>query len=63
MADTLVTAVEGPRGKAEIYEIAKPEPSGGQRFVYTIRFNSTETECLSLGEAYITAGELAGVKT
>lgn len=63
MADTLVTTVEGPKGKAEIFEIAQPEPSGGQRFVYRVRFNSQEQECKALGEAYITAGELAGVKT
>lgn len=63
MAETLVTTVEGPQGKADIYEVAKPEPSGGQRFAYTVRFKSQETEYKSLGEAYITAGELAGVKT
>ena len=63
MADQLVTTVEGPKGKAEIYEVSKPEPSGGQRFSYIVKFGSESEEIPSLGEAYITAGEKAGVKT
>ncbi len=64
MADeTLVTAVEGPHGKAEIYEIPQQFAGGGQRFEYEVRFNNAKEMYKSLGEAYITAGEKAGVKT
>lgn len=59
----LVTAVEGPKGKAEIFEIPKAMESGGQQFEYDVRFNGQSQVCKSLGEAYITAGELAGVHT
>ncbi len=29
---TLLTAVEGPKGKADIYEVSRPEPSGVSGF-------------------------------
>ncbi len=63
MAEELVTHVEGPNGKAEIYEIPQQYAGGGQRYEYEIRFGGQTQTLKSLGEAYITAGELAGVKT
>ncbi len=63
MADELVTTIDGPKGKAEIYEVSTAEASGGQRFSYVVKFGGEKIEIPSLGEAYITAGEMAGVKT
>ena len=63
MADELVTTIDGPNGKAEIYEVSTSEASGGQRFSYIVKFGAEKIEIPSLGEAYITAGEKAGVKT
>lgn len=60
---TLLTTIEGPKGKAEIFEIVQPVESGGQRFEYEVRYNAESQVCKALGEAYIVAGELAGVKT
>lgn len=61
--DTLVTAIEGPNGKAEIFEVPQQFAGGGQRFEYEVRFQGQKEVYKSLGEAYITAGEKAGVKT
>lgn len=63
METSLVTTVEGPKGKAEIYEIVQPVESGGQRFEYEVRYNGETQTCKALGEAYIVAGELAGTPT
>ena len=61
---TLLTTIEGPNGKSEIFEIVQPVESGGQRFEYEVRYNDAQAQvCKALGEAYIIAGELAGVKT
>lgn len=60
---TLLTTIEGPKGKAEIFEVVQPVESGGQRFEYEVRYNKETQVCKALGEAYIVAGELAGVKT
>ncbi|MSQ09858.1 MAG: hypothetical protein EXR52_02470 [Dehalococcoidia bacterium] len=61
--DTMVTAVDGPNGKAEIFEVPQLFAGGGQRFEYEVRFKGVKETYKSLGEAYITAGEKAGVKT
>ena len=63
MAESLVTTVEGPKGKADIFEIPKPMPSGGQQFEYEVRFQGQIQACKALGEAYIIAGELSGTPT
>jgi hypothetical protein len=63
METSLVTTVEGPKGKAEIYEVVQPVESGGQRFEYEVRYNGETQTCKALGEAYIVAGELAGTPT
>ena len=33
---TLVTAVEGPNGTAEVHEVPENLPGGGQRFGYSV---------------------------
>ena len=63
MSEELVSSVEGPKGKADIYEIAKQVSGGGQQVEYEIRFQGTVQVCKALGEAYITAGELSGTPT
>lgn len=60
MAGELVSSVEGPRGKAEIYEHVLMVAGGGQRFEYEVQCQGTSQRFLSLGEAYVTAKELAG---
>ncbi|HEY4685567.1 MAG TPA: hypothetical protein VII57_05920 [Dehalococcoidia bacterium] len=54
-----VAVVEGPNGKAEIFEIMVDNRS----IEYQVRFKGRTERYKALGEAYITAGELAGVKT
>jgi len=58
-SETPVTIVEGPKGKAEIYELWSP----GKAMEYQIRFNGQTETYKSLGEAYIEAGAKAGTKT
>ena len=58
-SETPVTVVEGPNGKAEIYELWSP----GKAMEYQVKFGSTSETYKSLGEAYITAGEKTGTKT
>ena len=57
--ETSLAVVEGPRGKAEIFEVAE----ANQAPVYQVRINGQKHEYKSLGEAYIEAGEKSGTKT
>jgi hypothetical protein len=54
-----VAVVEGPNGTAEIFEVMLDNRSTE----YQVRFKGKTESYKSLGEAYITAGEKAGVKT
>jgi len=54
-----VNVIEGPNGKAEIFEIW----SNGRLTEYRVRFNGVVEIFPNIGEAYIAAGEKAGVKT
>jgi hypothetical protein len=56
---TAVTVVEGPNGKAEIFELWSP----GKAMEYEVHFNGQVLTYKSLGEAYIEAGEKTGTKT
>jgi hypothetical protein len=56
---TAVTVVEGPKGKAEIFELWSP----GKAMEYEVHFNGQVQTYKSLGEAYIEAGEKTGTKT
>jgi hypothetical protein len=57
--ETPVTVVEGPKGKAEVYEIWPP----GTSVKYEVRFGKELSTYDSLGEAYIEAGVKAGKAT
>lgn len=56
---TSLAVVDGPKGKAEIVEVYET----GKPPIYQVQFNGQKQEFKSLGEAYIEAGERAGVKT
>ena len=60
---TLVTAVEGPNGTAEVREVPEVLPGGGQRFQYSVTHKGKTETYKSMGEAYIVAGEKAGTPT
>lgn len=61
--DTLVATVEGPLGKAEVYEITRTTTGGALEIEYEVRTGSGVQKFAALGAAYITAGELTGSKT
>jgi hypothetical protein len=63
MADTLVATVEGPLGKAELYEITRNLADGALEVEYEVRVGSEVRKFAALGAAYIEAGELTGSKT
>lgn len=63
MAETLYETVEGPLGKAELYEVATRQPNGTDQVAYEVRCAGQVHKFPSLGEAYIAAGELAGKRT
>jgi hypothetical protein len=54
-----VAVVEGPKGKAEIYEVF----GDGRNLEYKVVHNNETSTYKSLGEAYIEAGEKVGTKT
>ena len=54
-----VTVVEGPNGKVEVFEVKAPD---GQP-AYEVRFKGKRETYMAIGEAYVIAGEKAGVKT
>ena len=57
-SETIVTSVEGPNGTADVLEVL----SGSGQPEYQVRFKGSLQSFKSMGEAYITAKELAGVK-
>ena len=58
---TTITIVEGPNGKAELYELA--EDGSAVATEYVVEFKGETTKCLTMGEAYIEAGQKAGTPT
>ena len=58
--ETPVAVIEGPKGKAEIYESVS---AALQAIEYKVKFNEETQTFNNLGEAYLTAGELAGTQT
>ncbi len=62
---TLITAVEGPKGKAEVWEISDEETgtvtSGIASSTYEIVFGEQKETTVTLGEASIVAHEFAGL--
>lgn len=63
MADTLVATIEGPLGKADLYEVTRTFPGGALEVEYEIRTGRQVQKFAALGAAYIVAGELTGTKT
>ena len=63
MADTLVATIEGPLGKADLYEVTSTLASGALALEYEVRTGSEVQRFAALGPAYIAAGELTGTKT
>ena len=61
---TLLRTIEGPKGKADIYEILQASSSvdtvGGEVVDYEVIFNNETHKARALGEASIVAEELAG---
>ena len=57
--DEVIATVEGPDGTAQVVEVSS---AGGKSPVYEARFKGTSEAFPSMGEAYITAKEKAGVK-
>jgi hypothetical protein len=53
-----VAVVEGPKGKAEIFEIW----NGGRLQEYQVKYEGATETCVNIGDAYITAGEKVGTK-
>ena len=66
MADReLITVIEGPNGKAEVYEVSEDSSStsttsGVTSSSYEIVMGSTTETVMTLGEASIVAHELSG---
>ena len=60
MADTLVATVEGPLGKAEIYEVTSDQPSGALAVEYEVRGPGEVQKFPALGAAYIAAAKFLG---
>lgn len=58
-AEAPVAVVEGPKGKAEIFEVF----GDGRNLEYQVKFEGKTETYKSLGEAYIEAGEMVGTKT
>lgn len=58
--DDPIAVIEGPKGKAEIYESVS---AAAQAIEYRVKFNDETQVFNNLGEAYLTAGELAGTQT
>ncbi len=56
-----LTVVEGPNGKAELFEVT--EEGSTVSTEYMVEFKGKSTTYLTMGEAYIEAGELAGTAT
>ena len=63
MVDTLMATVEGPLGKADLYEVTHTLPNGALGVEYEVRVGAEVQKFPALGAAYIAAGELTGAKT
>jgi len=57
-SETPVAVVEGPKGKAEIFEFVVRNI-----IEYQVKFNNETKTFNNLGEAYLEAGQLAGTET
>ena len=77
-SDVPVAVVDGPNGEARVYEVYEadvenstvavllPDADGKRRrtkLIYVVRFAGQVDAFATLGEAWVTAGTLAGTKT
>ena len=53
-----IAVLEGPKGKAEIIEVWE----GGRLVGFEVRSGGNAVPCSNIGEAYIEAGEQAGLE-
>ena len=53
-----LTVIDGPNGKAELFEVTDEGTSVATEYV--VEFKGDSKKFLTMGEAYIEAGELAG---
>ena len=66
MADReLITVIEGPKGRAEVYEVSEgasttSATSGVMSSTYEVVMGGTSESVMTLGEASIVAHELSG---
>lgn len=58
---TSLTVIEGPKGKAELFEVSDEGATVATE--YQVEFNGASQTFQTMGEAYIEAGELAGTPT
>ncbi len=56
---TLINTYEGPKGKAEVFEVVQ-EVDGRERVEYAVHFGADHHTVPSMGEAVILAEELSG---
>ena len=63
MSETLVATVDGPLGKAEIYEVTNTREGGILAIEYEVRCGAQMQKFSALGAAYLAAGEATGSKT
>ena len=56
-----LTTIEGPNGKAELFEVADDGTTVSTEYV--VEFNGKNYNFATMGEAYIEAGSLAGTPT
>ena len=59
--DNLITSVEGPKGTAEIFEVALPRTGMSIEVEYEVVFGEQKLSFPSLGEAHLFANELTGI--
>ena len=57
--ETVVTSVEGSKGRAEVIEVIDPRTNQTE---YQVRYQGSVETFRSMGEAYITAKEKADYK-
>ncbi len=56
-----LTVIEGPNGKAELFEVTEEGTTVSTEYV--VEFKGESHKYLTMGEAYIEAGEFAGTAT
>jgi hypothetical protein len=60
MARELIEAFQGPKGEAQVYEIASTNSIGVEKVEYEIDFGGEIRKARTMGEASILACELSG---